>query len=100
MLDFYFIDISPYGKFRLVQGWWKAPAILSCGSTCVDTVGQQILQKLLTGEEIVKESVVVFSMQFSGECLHHSLPKTMLHSVLLLPSVNLKLLEIAIVALC
>ena len=54
MLDFYFIDISPYGKFRLVQGWWKAPAILSCGSTCVDTVGQQILQKLLTGEEIVE----------------------------------------------
>ena len=98
MLDFYFIDISPYGKFRLVQGWWKAPAILSCGSTCVDTVGQQILQKLLTGEEIVEESMIVFSMQFRCECLH-SLPKTMLHSVLL-PSVNLKPLEIAIVAIC
>ena len=99
MLDFYFIDISPYGKFRLVQGWWKAPAILSCGSTCIDTVGQQILQKLLTGEEIVEESMIVFSMQFRCECLHHSLPKTMLHSVLL-PSVNLKPLEIAIVAIC
>ena len=64
MLDFDFIDISPCGKFHLLQGWWKAPAILSCVSTCVHIVGQQILQKLLTGEEIVKESMMVFSMQF------------------------------------
>ena len=38
-------------------------------------------------------------MQFSCECLHHSLPKTMLYYVAFLPSVNLELLEIAIVAI-
>ena len=56
-------------------------------------------QKLLTGEEIVEESVVVFSMQFSYECLHHSLPKKMLYCVAFFPSVNLELLEIPIVVI-
>ena len=82
----------------MLQGWWKVPAILSCSSTCIHTIGQQILQKLLTGEEIVDESVVVFSMQFSCECLHHS-PQDHALLVAFLPSVNLELLEIAIVAI-
>ena len=58
-----------------------------------------LAEALLTGKEIVKESVVVFSMQFSCEGLHHSLPKTMLYSGAFLPSVNLEFLEIAIVAI-
>ena len=48
-----------------------------------------LAEALLTGKEIVKESVVVFSMQFSCEGLHHSLPKTMLYSGAFLPSVKL-----------
>ena len=48
----------------------------------------------------IKESVVVFPLQFSRKRLHHPLTKPMLHPAAFLSGVHLELSKVAVVAIC
>ena len=90
----------PVWKFDLLQRRWKSFPVLPCCTTGVDVISQEILKKLLIGEEVVKEDVMAFYLQLSCQCLHNSHSKVFLSCVILLPSIYFKVREVAIVTIC
>ena len=90
----------PVWKFDLLQCRWKPFPILSCCTTGVDVISQKILKKMLIGEEVVEEDMMVLPLQLSSQCLHNSRSKVVFGCVTLRPSIYFKLREVAIVRIC